>query len=68
MQQQPKCSGRLRFEPLALSTASGADGAADPSIAAANAWVDIPAAGEEGEQQQAIGKAKFNLEYEKVRP
>lgn len=64
VQQQPKCSGRLRFEPLALSAANG--GVSDLSIAAANAWIDIPEAGEAAAEQDSVGKAKFNLEYEKV--
>lgn len=64
VQQQPKCSGRLRFEPFALSTAAG--GTSDLSIAAANAWVDIPEAAEAADEQESIGKAKFNLEYEKA--
>jgi hypothetical protein len=62
VQQEAKRSGRLRFEPLALSAADGEP--ADPSIAAANAWVDVPEAGEE--QQPLVGKAGFNLAYEKV--
>ena len=62
VQQQPRCSGRLRFEPLVLSAAEGTS--VDANVAAASAWMDIPEAGEE--QQQLVGKGAFNLAYEKV--
>jgi hypothetical protein len=61
-QQQPRCSGRLRFEPMVVIAANGT--LVDANIAAASAWLDVPEAGEE--QQQLVGKAAFNLAYEKV--
>ena len=62
VQQQQRCGGRLRFEPLVLSATD--DASLDANVAAASAWVDIPDAGEE--EQQLVGKGAFNLAYEKV--
>lgn len=56
-----ECSGRLQFEPLALAAPGE-----EPSIAAGNAWVDVPEGGEVDAAAAAAGKAKFNLAYEQV--